>query len=193
MRSGGCHPSCDEISCYLYYLGHCHLKGWKAGAQCNGVWSNGVFCRAFRHESATGICRESFFQIIKLSKRLHLLLKNAIPESDSPELDKNEDNDTDIWWSGSNDTRMWNLCTDSLNVMKTLRRMALESNKFVFEYGCAPHGLNNLCMDSNKAAGPKKILSANVFIVNKTNSCHLQGSLFDKLCDQKHGKVYSLI
>jgi hypothetical protein len=88
---------------------------------------------------------------------------------------------------------MWNLCTDSPNVMIGLRRKALQSGEFIFAYGCAPHGFHNLSMDWVKLAGPKRIVSQNVFIVTKINSVHLLITMFDHICAQKHGKSYALI
>ena len=80
---------------------------------------------------------------------------------------------------------LWTLCTDS--------RKVLASGVFTFAYGCAPHALNNLAMDIVKFEGPKKILSMNVFIVNKINAVHLLKSAYNVLCREKLGKSYSLI
>ncbi|ETW03298.1 hypothetical protein H310_04801 [Aphanomyces invadans] len=89
---------------------------------------------------------------------------------------------------------MWNLCTDSPNVMKAFRRQALLTGLFTFAYGCLPHGLHNLCMDVNKFPVVKRIMSINVFfIVNKINAVHLLTSMFEVVCAEKHGKTYSLI
>ena len=42
---------------------------------------------------------------------------------------------------------MFTFCSDSPSVMLKLRKDCLESNEFVFAYGCAPHAIHNLCMD----------------------------------------------
>ncbi|RHY25288.1 hypothetical protein DYB32_008406 [Aphanomyces invadans] len=88
---------------------------------------------------------------------------------------------------------MWNLCTDSPNVMKAFRRQALLTGLFTFAYGCLPHGLHNLCIDVNKFPVVKRIMSINVLIVNKINAVHLLTSTFEVVCAEKHGKTYSLI
>uniref|UniRef100_M4B5Y6 Uncharacterized protein n=1 Tax=Hyaloperonospora arabidopsidis (strain Emoy2) TaxID=559515 RepID=M4B5Y6_HYAAE len=88
---------------------------------------------------------------------------------------------------------MWTLSTDSPRVMISLRRKALDSDLFMFVFGCAPHGGHNLWMDWLKLPKIKQVVSANIFIVNKIDSVHLLTSMFDVCCVEKLHKKYSLI
>ena len=57
---------------------------------------------------------------------------------------------------------MFAFCSDSPSVMLKLSwKDCLQSNEFVFAYGCAPHALHNLCMDSSS------IFQASNLFVNK--------------------------
>jgi hypothetical protein len=88
---------------------------------------------------------------------------------------------------------MFTLCTDSPNIITSLRERAVSSGEFVFAFGCAPHGLNNLCMDCIKFHVPKMILGRVAFMVKGINNVHLLSALFEKICVQKLDKVYSRI
>jgi hypothetical protein len=89
---------------------------------------------------------------------------------------------------------MFTLCSDSPSVMSKLRRDCLESNEFMFAYGCAPHAIHNLCMDLVKHfAGVKLALKEVLFMVKTLKSSHLLLQLFDKLCLEKYKKTYVLI
>ena len=89
---------------------------------------------------------------------------------------------------------MFTLCSDSPSVMSKLRRDCLESNEFMFAYGCAPHAIHNLCMDLVKHfAGVKQALKEVVFMVKALKSSHLLLQLFDKLCIEKYKTTYVLI
>ena len=76
--------------------------------------------------------------------------------------------------------------------MISLHQKALESGLFTFVLGCAAHGRHNLCMDWLKLPKIKRIISANVFIVNKINSVSQLTSRFDVCCAEKLHKTYSL-
>ena len=89
---------------------------------------------------------------------------------------------------GNESTVMWNLCTDSPNVMRSLRNKALSTNEFVFAFGCSSHALHNLCMDWVKVPSIKSILSTNVYIVVKISAVHLLSTMYDVVCQQKLGK-----
>lgn len=89
---------------------------------------------------------------------------------------------------------MFTFCSDSPSVMMKLRRDCLTSNEFVFAYGCAPHAINNLCMDLIKLfPGVKVVLKQILFMVKTLKSSHLLQQLFDKLCVEKYKKTYVLI
>eukprot|EP00474_Spongospora_subterranea_P005878 CRZ06336.1 hypothetical protein [Spongospora subterranea] len=48
---------------------------------------------------------------------------------------------------------------DSDHNCESLQKMALESNRFVFAFGCAPCGFNEVGVDWRKLQGPKKTAS----------------------------------
>ena len=98
----------------------------KAGKQVLNVLACGPMAYFIEHFDMN-LQRESsknlFSKLLSCQKRLRLLMKNAIPESEVQiELDECDDNDDDVWWTDCHDMRMWNLCTDSPNVMKALRK-----------------------------------------------------------------------
>jgi len=89
---------------------------------------------------------------------------------------------------------MFTFCSDSPSVMLKLRKDCLESNEFVFAYGCAPHAIHNLCMDLIKHfPGVTLVLKQILYMVKTLKSSHLLLQLFDKLCLEKYKKVYTLI
>ena len=70
----------------------------------------------------------------------------------------------------------------------------LDSNEFMFAYGCAPHAIHNLCMDLIKHfPGVTLVLKQIVYMVKTLRSSHLLLQLFDKLCMEKYKKRYNLI
>jgi len=77
--------------------------------------------------------------------------------------------------------------------MRCLRKLAAEFNEFEFTFGCASHALHNLGMNWAKESGPKMAIKNAVFILHGVRSTHLIIALFDKLCMQKYGLIYSLI
>ena len=89
---------------------------------------------------------------------------------------------------------MFTFCSDSPSVMLKLRKDCLASNEFVFAYGCAPHAIHNLCMDLIKRfSGVKLVLKQILYMVKTLTSSHLLLQLFDKFCDEKYKKTYTLI
>jgi hypothetical protein len=63
-------------------------------------------------------------------------LENESRHRDKDEIDRNMAN--------SRDEPMFTHCTDSPNVMTSLRERAISSGEFVLAFSCAPHRLNNL-------------------------------------------------
>jgi hypothetical protein len=85
---------------------------------------------------------------------------------------------------------MFTFCSDSPSVMLKLRKDCLESNEFVFAYGCAPHAIHNLCMDLIKSF--PGVLKQILYMVKTLRLSHLLLQLFDKLCDEKYKETYTL-
>ena len=78
-------------------------------------------------------------------------------------------------------------------MLKLLLQDCLESNEFVFAFGCAPHAIHNLCMDLIKHfPGVTLVLKQILYMVKKLKMSHLLLQLFDKLCLEKYKKLYTL-
>ncbi|OQR85728.1 hypothetical protein ACHHYP_11481 [Achlya hypogyna] len=72
-------------------------------------------------------------------------------------------------------TCLWTLCTDSPKVMIALRRTAVANATVTFAFGCAPHALNNCCLDWMKLRAVKATIASAVAIV--TGICRLHRRL----------------
>jgi len=79
-----------------------------------------------------------------LDARHRLRISMGLAESEPNSVNDDQQRHRDVF---NHAEPMWTLCTDSPNVMKSLRIEALSSGHFTFAYGCAPHGLNNLSLD----------------------------------------------
>jgi hypothetical protein len=92
----------------------------------------------------------------------------------------------------SQDESLWGLFTDSPIVMMSLRNKAVQSEQWSLAFGCASHGLHNLCKDLLKFDKPKHILAQLVFVVEGRRNVHLLSAVFDRLCIQMLNKLHVL-
>ncbi|OQR85487.1 hypothetical protein ACHHYP_11771 [Achlya hypogyna] len=91
------------------------------------------------------------------------------------------------------ETRLWSLCTDSPSVMVSLRRLAVADHTVSFAFGCAPHALNNMCLDWMKVPSIKSTIASGVAIVTGVRRVHLLLAAFDTLCSQQLQQQLTLV
>jgi hypothetical protein len=90
-------------------------------------------------------------------------------------------------------TRLWSLCTDSPSVMVSLRRLAVADHTVSFAFGCAPHALNNMCLDWMKVPSIQSTIASGVTIVTGIRRVHLLLATFNTLCSQQLQQQVTLV